>query len=244
MDAAKRVRRRKKGMPRAIGLPPLAPVLRDDVRGRAVRLETLGHLSVQRPPLQPRDLCVERLPNQGMTEHQRVTRPLDEDAATKQLLEPVAGPRDLRHQRGVDRLARNSGHHRAGPHLLRQSRRTEEDSITDAVRQWKIRPLEQLEPFPARPQTLTRRQRQPELLDEEGHAVRAVDDRIAEGRSDRPAQDPLEQERGRRRIERLDHQLAQPAGAAKLAAEPPDRMAPRNLVASVGRQDQHALALE
>jgi hypothetical protein len=168
---------------------------------------------------------------------------LGHDAATEQLVRPLVQPGDGRHQVGIERLPGDGRRHDRGASIAGQTGRPQQHGVPHAVGQRYVLALQQLQTGRARLEPPARRQRRPELLHEEGDAVGPVEHGAAQ-RGRRHPQGPLQQGGGGLGPERLDRDLPQVARAAQLAAHPPDRVPPGQLVAPERPQDQQWLLVD
>ena len=199
------------------------------------RPEPLGHLAVQRPPLQQRDLAVERVAHERVPERHLAGRPVDQDAAADRVLRPLVQAGDRDHGLGVEALAGDGGHgdRRCAPVGDRPAARSSTASRTLSG-SGSSSPSQQLEAGRRRTAAARSRRGRAQLRHEERHAVGAIEDRVAQAGRGRRPEHVLEQRRRGGGVERFDRDLAQPAVAPQLAAQPPDRMAAGNVVAAVG----------
>ena len=235
------VGRVEEAAPCALRLARLRPVLGDHLR-RGV--QPLRHVAVQRAPAQQRQLAVERVAHERMPEGHLAGRPVDQDAAADRLLRPLLEAGDGEHRLGVEALAGDGGHGHGRPRRRRQAGRPEQHRVADAVGQRQLLAVAQLEPGRPGVQPPARGEGEPELRDEEGNAARAVADGLAQARRGRRPEDLREQGGGGGGVQRLQRDLAQAVVAPQLAAEAPDRVAARDVVAPVGADEQNRVNLE
>jgi hypothetical protein len=197
---------------------------------------------VQRQPPRPGDLAVEGVADQGVPEGQPPGVGLAHHAAADQLVGPLAEVRHGRHQLGVEHLPDHAGRQRRGARRLRQPGGPQQHGVADALGEGELLALHQLQTRRPLLEAPAGGQRQAELLDEEGDAVGPVDHRAAQRRRRRP-QGPLQQGGAGLGVQRSDRDLPQLARPAQLAAHPPDRVGPGDLVAAVGPEQQQRLLL-
>ena len=235
--------RHQQRRPGLLGPPAQGPVLGHRQGGGVGGLQPLGHHPVQGHPPRPGDLAVEGVADQGVPEGHAPGGGLGHDAVPEQLVRPFGQPGHGRDQLGVERLADHGRRHDRGPSVVGQAGRPQQHGVAHAVGEGHVLALQQLQPVRAGLEPAAGGQGRAELVDEEGHAVGPVEHGPAQRRPDL-AQGPLQQGGGGLGPQGLDGDLAQPAGAAQLAAQTPDRVVPRQLVAAVGPQDQQGLGVQ
>jgi hypothetical protein len=120
--------------------------------------------------------------------------------------------------------------------------RTQQHGVADGLRDRELVRAHELDAEPACMEPPGDHKRFEQLLDEEGHALRA----IVESGCQRSGGSPFEHSRRKRartlEIERLERELEEPSTAPEVAAQPAQRMPARNLVIAVHADEKHRLS--
>jgi hypothetical protein len=163
---------------------------------------------------------------------------LADQPALEQLAHAIVA-RERGDQLEVERLAGDGRDLGRGGGLRGQLGRADQDRVAHGVGQRHVAVAGELQPAPPRLQRTAQPQRGRQLLDEERDPLGAVVDRGGERRGDALAERPLEQRARLLAVERPQHDLVEPAGAAQVVAQPPDPVIAREPVGAVGRDRQH-----
>jgi hypothetical protein len=237
MDGTERLGGRQQLRTGPLGLARGQPVLGDPLRRRPRALETLGDLPMVYPPPRPRDLRVHGLADERVTKRCDALVHLDEEAQLDRLLETRCTG-EVGDEREINPLACDRSHFERVPAGLREPVGAHEHGLADAIRQRHLVTRRQLDRTRVLLETPACGERARELLDEERHALSALEDPLHEPRPGPPLEDPRGQLSDLIALERLHHQLLQPPAAAKLCAHATERMSPRDVVASVRREEE------
>ena len=189
VDGTERLGGYKQLRTRPLRLARGQPVLCDQLRRRARSLEALGELAVMHPPPRPRDLRIHGLADEGVTKGREALVHLDEEAQLDRLLE-ARRPGEVGDEPEIDALACDRRHLERAPGRLREPVRAQEHGLPDAVRQRHVmarRKLNRVGPFLEPPACGECRR---ELLDEERHALGALEEPLHEPRPRPPLEDP------------------------------------------------------
>lgn len=232
--------------PRSVVFVRRDPVLGHYFGRRGVVGETLRRSNVMTATPSPGNPSVERLPHQRVPEH-RHFRPrhglFDEKPRVQQLVDIVR-----RNQLGQHRQLNPHPEHRGEFHGLQmrgaQVRRPGQYGVHHALGQRNARVCGHLQPAVALPQRSGLGQRRGQLLDDERQPVRSAVDLGEQPRGDGPAEQACEKLAGLLLGERTQRDLGQPTAAPQFGASTPQGVRPRQLIAAIGRHDQHRLTFD
>ncbi len=236
-------RRAQEAIARAGGVAGAEPVRGGRAARRAGRFEGLGERAVQRAPAHPRDVGVQRVARQPVTEDRRAEVLLARHAAREQFGDAVR-TRERADEVEVERLAgdrRRLGRRAA---VVAELRGADEDRVAHGVGQRDRAVAGELEPVAAALQQPADAKRRAQLLDEERRPLR----RVVHGANERRRRCRFEV-RGEQRgevggLQRPDRELVQQAGAPQLVAQPAQPVVAGEAVGAVGGDDEDAGAGE
>jgi hypothetical protein len=165
-------------------------------------LERLREPAMQRSPLQPRNVGVERLARERVPKGTDARAGLSDQVPLDQLRESGRA-RHACDQLQIERLAGDGSRVRRGACLIRELRHADEDSVANARGHRHLARLRELEPPGPRSQGARHPQGSCELLHKKGNALRPVMDRAREGLRRCVLEYLREQLAGLRNVERI-----------------------------------------
>ena len=194
-------------------------------------------------PSRPWNIPIYRLANQVMAKGCGSVERLDKESRPDQLLD-VSVIHEVVEDIRIGVRPRRRGELQSPPGPLRDPIGQEEDRVADRLRERHVLRRTEIHDVALVSKSSGGCEDRRELLDEERKALGALVDGGRQGPSGSLSEDASHQLRCVRRVEGVELHLPESVRSPQLGAEPAQRMPPRDLVGSIGGQDEQSLVLE
>lgn len=218
-------------------------MLGDRPRRCAQSLEAFAEQTMVGTPSRPGNIPVQGLSNQVMAKGCGPIERLDKESCLDQLLEVIVIHKVVEDIR-IDVSPRRRGELQSPPASLRDPIGQQEDRVPDRLRERHVLRRTEIHDLAPVSKSSGGCEGGRELLDEERKALGSLVDGSRQIPSGSLSEDAGHQLRRLRRVEGVEEHLPESVRSPQLCAKPAQRMPPRNLVGSIGDQDEQSLVLE